>query len=66
MRKSELLALLNDPDLPDVEILVSSDEEGNGFSVLTDVEFYGGDDDEEDLPFAFEEAGFSQAIVLWP
>jgi hypothetical protein len=66
MLKSELIAALSDPDLPDVEVLVSRDEEGNGFNVLYEIAFYGKDDDPDDLPFAFEEAGFDQAIVLWP
>jgi len=64
MLKSELIELLSDPDLPDIEILVSSDEEGNSFNVLTDVEFY--DSDDEDLPIIFNDAGFAQAIILWP
>lgn len=66
MLKSELVALLSDPDLPDVEVLVSRDEEGNGFHVLMDVEFYSEDGDDDGVPFAFDEAGFRQAIVLWP
>ena len=64
MLKSELIAMLNNPDLPDVEVLLSKDEEGNQFHVVYDVEFYSSD--EEDAPFAFEETGFRQAIVLWP
>lgn len=60
MRKSELIALLSDESIPDIEVVVSADEEGNNFHILADVAYY--DDEDSD----FEELGLRSAIVLWP
>lgn len=60
MRKSELIALLSDPDLPDIPVFVSRDAEGNGFSAVDEVTF----EDDEDS-FMSEEIG-GPAIIIWP
>jgi hypothetical protein len=58
MFKGELIAWLNDPNIPeDVDIYVSSDEEGNEYNMLCDVTYYPHDEDD------FEEVPM---IVLWP
>lgn len=60
MRKSELLALLSDPDLDNVTVVIAQDAEGNSFSVIDEVSWE--DEEESDL---FDTFG-TPVIVLWP
>lgn len=61
MRKSQLIALLSDPDLPDVDVFISTDAEGNGFSAVDEVSF---EPDDADSYF-IEEIG-APALIIWP
>ena len=63
MKKSELIALLSDENIPDVEVMIAADEEGNRFHVLQDMEYY---DENDDVGYVLEESGYHAAIVLWP
>jgi hypothetical protein len=60
VRKSELLALLSDPDLDNVTVVIAQDAEGNSFSVIDEVSWE--DEEESDLYDTFG----TPVIVLWP
>jgi hypothetical protein len=60
MKKSELIEMLSDPDLPDIEVFMSKDGEGNAFRLVEEVSYH---DDEDE--FIYEETG-GPALILWP
>lgn len=59
MKKSELIAMLSDPDLPDIDVFLSKDGEGNSFREAYEVSYQ--DDEDSEL---YEEAG--PVLVIWP
>lgn len=59
MLKSELIAMLSDPDLPDIEVFMSKDGEGNSFRAAYEVSYEFEEDSE-----LYEEAG--PVLVIWP
>lgn len=59
MKKLKLIALLSNPDIPDVEVYLSGDAEGNEFRSVDDVTV----EWEDDLDY-YEIPG--PALIIWP
>jgi hypothetical protein len=63
MTKAQLIAWLNNPEIPDdTQIMLSSDEEGNSFHELYEAVYCM----EGELPDEADDAGWTKAIILWP
>lgn len=81
MKIHELIHILNDYD-PEIDVLISSDQEGNGFSKAISVELARMRDDSEDeieigipeLDADYRDAGYTEedlfdgplCVVIWP